>query len=205
MPERLTKPKLAEAVQKLIARDKNLRAIHEQFGLPELWNRKPGFETLVQIILEQQVSLASGRAVMDKLKSAIDDVTPKHFLRLSEADLRNLTFSRQKARYCRILAEAIQGGDLNLRSVDRLDDDGARAELTKLTGIGTWTANVYLLMALRRPDVWPTGDRALAVAARDVLQLDDVPTYPELDEIAERWRPYRGVAARMLWLHYLSD
>lgn len=197
---------LAAAVQELIKQDEHLRAVYLQYGNPPLWAREHSFKTLLHIILEQQVSLASAKATLDKLIVLLEDeVTPAKFLTLDDAQLRGIGFSRQKTRYGRILAQAILSGDLDLAALVEMSDADAQKKLISLKGIGKWTANIYLLMVLCRPDVWPTGDRALAVAARNVLQLDTVPSYPELDEIALRWRPYRSVAARLLWHHYLSS
>lgn len=196
---------LKAAVQELIQTDDHLRAIYMQYGNPPLWDREHSFQTLLHIILEQQVSLASARATLNKLIARLDgEVTPTAFLTLNDTELRAVGFSRQKTRYGRILSQSILSGDLNLDALAEMSDVNARKTLMKLKGIGKWTADIYLLMVLCRPDVWPTGDRALAVAARNVLGLEDVPSYPELDEIALRWQPHRSSAARLLWHHYLS-
>lgn len=200
----LTTQTLKSAVDHLIQQDDALRRVFDTFGYPPLWAREPGFATLIHIILEQQVSLASARATMDKLIAALPSVTPEQFLTLDDAQLKAIGFSRQKTRYGRELANAILNGSLDIDSLATLPDDAVRRELIKIKGIGVWTANVYLLMILLRPDVWPTGDRALAVGVKEVLGLESVPSYPELDTIAERWQPYRSVAARMVWHHYLS-
>lgn len=204
MVSTLNDDSIAAAVQELIKTDEHLRDIYLQYGNPPLWAREASFKTLLHIILEQQVSLASAKATLDKLIAEIGEVTPERFLALDDVKLRELTFSRQKARYGRVLAQAILSGELDLAAMETMPDAEVAATLIKLKGIGVWTANVYLLMVLCRPDVWPTGDRALAVAARNVLKLNAVPTYPELDEIAMRWQPYRSVAARLLWHHYLN-
>src|SRR5215831_11240206 len=127
-----------------------------------MWERDPGFPTLVHIILEQQVSLASARAAFDKLLAAARPLTPARFLEFDDAALKLMGFSRQKANYCRNLAELIVGGEFDPDALRTLDDSVAHAELTKVKGIGRWSADIYLLMALRRPNIWPGGDLALA-------------------------------------------
>ncbi len=169
-----------------------------------MWLREPGFATLVHIVLEQQVSLASARAAYRRLQVLLSPMTPRGFLALSDASLRSAGFSRQKTRYCRCLATAIVDGSLRLDEVAGMGDDSARDMLSSVTGIGCWTADIYLLMALRRPDIWPSGDLALQIAAQQVLGLDSRPTVTEFEALGHPWRPWRGVAARILWHHYLS-
>jgi DNA-3-methyladenine glycosylase II len=158
----------------------------------------------VQIILEQQVSLASAKAAFEKLKNALEDVTPEGLLGLDDRELKTIGFSRQKARYCRALSQAIVDGEFDVEGLSRLSDAEAKKALTSLVGIGRWTAHIYLLMALRRPDIWPMGDLALAKAAQQVKGLEELPDQDQLEELAESWQPWRAVAARVLWLHYLS-
>ena len=203
-PGRLTPASLARGVRALSEVDEDLARVARAHGLPPLWEREEGFATLVLTILEQQVSLASALAAFERLRAATPRVTPECFLTLDDAQLRAFGFSRQKALYCRLLARAIIGGGLDLRNLASLSDDEARAELVKLKGVGAWTAEVYLLRALLRPDAWPAGDLALQLAAREVKRLPARPTAAELDALAEPWRPWRAVAARLLWLHYLG-
>jgi DNA-3-methyladenine glycosylase II len=169
-----------------------------------MWAREPGFPTLVHVILEQQVSLASAKAAFDRLRQAVPILTPAEFLKLDADTLKQVGFSRQKTRYCRILAHAITDGSLHLEWLEGMDDNRVRAELLKITGIGRWTADIYLLMALRRPDVWPTGDLALRAAVQRVKRLQSRPTSEELEALSELWKPWRAVAARIFWHHYLS-
>jgi DNA-3-methyladenine glycosylase II len=184
--------------------DADLAAIVDRFGPPPLWARPPGFATLTFIILEQQVSLASARAAFERLTAATGELTPQAFLRLDDRELLAIGFSRQKTRYVRGLSAAILAGELDLEAVQRLDDDKARAALTDLTGVGPWTADIYLLLALGRPDVWPTGDLALVTAVQHVKRLADRPSGDELTTLAEPWRPWRSVAARLFWHDYLA-
>lgn len=196
---------LCKAASGLGARDARLGAALQRYGVPPLWAREPGFPTLLHIILEQQVSLASARAAFRRLLEVASPLTPERFLELDDAMLKAAGFSRQKTRYGRELAQAVLSGALDLERLARLEDDEVRVQLTAVKGIGRWTADIYLLMALGRPDIWPSGDLALAAAARSVLGLDALPTSAELLELAENWRPWRAVAARLLWHAYLSE
>jgi DNA-3-methyladenine glycosylase II len=195
---------LITAADTLTAQDPDLAGVIARFGYPPLWPREPGFPTLLKLILEQQVSLASAQAAYDRLLGVVGMLTPERLLALDDETLRVVGFSRQKARYARLLAEAVLSGSLDVDALPRLDNESVRAELQKITGIGPWTAEVYLLMALLRPDVWPRGDIALASAAQQVKGLPSRPSQTELHDLAEQWRPWRAVAARILWHHYLS-
>jgi DNA-3-methyladenine glycosylase II len=155
--------------------------------------------------LEQQVSLASARAAYDRLVSATGRLVPERFLALSDAELKVIGFSRQKTAYGRALAEAIREGRLDLAGLETLDDAEVKTRLTAIKGIGSWTADIYLLMSLRRPDSWPSGDLALAVAVQRVKRLRKRPTPERLQRVGEVWRPWRAVAARILWHYYLSS
>ena len=150
------------------------------------------------------MSLASARAAFDRLLVVASPLTPERFLELDDTTLKTAGFSRQKTRYSRALAAAILSGELDLTALDALDDHAVHTELTKVVGIGRWTADIYLLMALCRPDAWPAGDLALAIAARHALGLAATPSAAELAAIGEAWRPWRAVAARVLWHFYLS-
>ncbi|HET7727431.1 MAG TPA: hypothetical protein VFK54_08905 [Candidatus Limnocylindrales bacterium] len=195
---------LLVATEALRRRDPDLGAIVEQHGRPPLWSRPPGFATLLHIILEQQVSLASARAVVERLLARIGPPTPAAFLTLGDADLLAAGFSRQKARYGRLLAGAIDDGSFDLDGIASLPDDAARSALLAQTGIGPWTADIYLLMALGRPDVWPDGDLALLSSLAAVKSLPARPRVDEARRIAGSWRPWRSVAARLLWHDYLA-
>ena len=199
----LNKRSLAAACLELSA-DPHLRVVHEKYGTPPLWDREQGFATLLQIILEQQVSLASAKACFDKLAACLGDVTPEAVLSLTDDELKTVGFSRQKTAYARHLSEAILERRLELDRLHRLPDVEVKAELIKLKGIGEWTSDIYLLMALLRPDVMPKGDIALH-AAWHKLSGEARPSSDEFLKIAERWAPYRSVAARLLWHFYLSE
>ena len=196
---------LRSGLSYLSKRDSDLAHVIDELGTPPLWGRKPGFPTLVHIILEQQVSLASAKACFVKLKGSIKRITPQQFLTLSDTRLKEIGFSRQKTLYCRELATAILEKRLDIKTLPDKHDDDARAHLTQVKGIGPWTSDIYLLMVLRRPDVWPSGDLALAVAAQSVKGLRAQPSKEQLERLGEKWRPWRSVAARILWHHYLSE
>ena len=196
---------LLHAVALLANRDRDLARIVAAYGPPPLWAREPGFPTLILLILEQQVSLASARAAFNRLAARLGVVTPAGFLTLDDAELRAIGFSRQKTGYGRHLAQAIVDGRFDADALAALDDDSVRAALVRLKGIGPWTAEIYLLMVLGRADAWPVHDLALAVAAQAVKGLPARPTPAELAALAEPWRPWRAVAARMLWHYYLAQ
>ncbi|MEM7331903.1 MAG: DNA-3-methyladenine glycosylase 2 family protein [Chloroflexota bacterium] len=200
----LTGTTYKQALETLAEQDPDLAQIYWTLGAPPMWEREPGFPTLIHIILEQQVSLASAKAAFDKLLAIANPLTPDAFLALDDLTLREAGFSRQKTKYGRFLAEAIQNGHLNLNSFPNLPDEEVRNQLTAIKGIGPWTADVYLLMVLKRPDIWPVGDLALQVAAQQIKGLDYRPKANELEQIGEAWRPWRAVAARLLWHFYLN-
>lgn len=202
-PPLLNDDDLRLACDVLGGRDPDLAGVIERLGPPPMWGREPGFPTLVHIILEQQVSLASAKATFGKLNEAVSPLEPVAFLTLDDAMLRTIGFSGQKGRYCRELARALLDRRLDLERLPTLADDRVRRELTAITGIGRWTADIYLLTALARPDVWPRGDLALHRAVRDLKGLGALPSRDEFELMGEPWRPLRSVAARILWNHYL--
>jgi DNA-3-methyladenine glycosylase II len=203
-PEALTDAAYAEAVDHLAASHPALGGVVSRWGAPPFWRHPAGFAGLVHGILAQQVSLESAVAAFGKLEEALGRVEPAPFLALDDADLRAIGFSRPKAAYARGLALAVASGDLDLNALEDACDDAVRAALVRLRGIGRWTAGVYLVFSLRRADAWPSGDLALAKSVQELHGLEALPTWDELDAWAERWRPFRAVAARFLWHDYLS-
>lgn len=191
-----------KGVSILCRRDRDLRFIADTYGIPELRSRKPGFDTLIRFILDQHVSLQSGKAVFERLKSGIGRVTAARFAALSDQKLIDFGFSRQKSRYGRDLATQVLSGSLKLSSLGSLPDDEARARLTAVKGIGRWTADIYLMFVLKRPDTWPVGDRALEVALARLKRLKDRAGKEAFESCAESWRPWRSVAAHLLWHYY---
>ena len=201
---RLSGNTLSEACRRLAASDRNMARLFRRHGPPPLWRRRAGFRCLIQIVLEQQVSLASGRATLRRIENAFGRISATSLAGAGEPGLRAAGVTRQKAHYCVSLAEASRRGELDLRIVARAPDDEAMDMLTQFKGIGRWTAEVYLLMALLRPDVWPAGDLALAKAVQGLHGLPERPREEQMREVAEPWRPFRAVAARLLWQDYLS-
>ena len=200
----LTEASLARATRILARRDRDLASILERLGPPPLWARPPGFATLVKIILEQQVSLASAASLFARLKKNTVPFTPARIIELGETHLKSLGLTRQKTAYCLHLAESLRDRKLQLSQLTRMTDSEVKAALMEIKGLGSWSADVYLLMVLRRPDIWPAGDLALATAAQKVKSLEERPSPEQLMQIAEGWRPFRSVAARMLWQDYLA-
>jgi DNA-3-methyladenine glycosylase II len=193
-----------EGLNYLIQIDPQLREIVLKFGAPPFWSRPEGFPSLLKIILEQQVSLASAQSAYDKLIKTIEVLTPERFLRLTDEDLKRIGFSRQKIRYCKHLAKSIFEKQISLEDLNSMSDEKVHETLTLLPGIGPWTSGIYILMALKRADVWPKGDLALLKALKEVKSLEEIPDNEKASNIALAWKPWRAVAARILWHYYLS-
>jgi len=189
---------------KLSRKDRELRRIIKQYGYPPMWTRPATFQTLILTILEQQVSLASAYAAFKKLKEKIGYVTPAKLLQLSDEEMRACYFTRQKTGYARGLAEVVQSKKISLKKLSSLPDEEVRNELIKLKGIGHWTVDVYLMHALQRTDLFPLGDIALVNSLKEAKQLHPHISKEEMLEIAESWRPYRTIAAMILWHSYIK-
>jgi DNA-3-methyladenine glycosylase II len=188
---------------KLARKDSHLFAIIRQYGYPPIWTRKGNFQTLIHIILEQQVSLASARAALNKLKERIGTITPNKLLALSDVELKTCYFSRQKTVYARCLGKAILSKQIILKNFSDLDDAEIRRQLKTIKGIGDWTVDVYLLFALQRTDIFPLGDLAMVNALKEVKKMSKETKQEELLKLAERWRPYRSIATMLLWHYYI--
>ena len=202
---RLNAASLRAGCESLAAADPRLAVLLDRNGLPPLRLRPEGMGTLVHLILQQQVSRASAQAVFDRFVTRIEgDLTAEALLTIDPDEMRAMGWSRQKIEYATSLASAIVAGDLDLVRLGKMDDSGAIAALESHRGIGPWTAAVYVLTALGRPDVWAPGDRALLVSLGWMLERDEVPASDEAAEIALAWSPWRAVAARVLWHDYGS-
>jgi DNA-3-methyladenine glycosylase II len=187
----------------LAKKDKQFRSVIKQYGYPPVWTRKPSFQTLVHIILEQQVSLASARAALNKLKERLGHITPRKLLALSDQELKACYFSRQKTVYVRCLAQAIVSKEIRLKELSNLDDSAVRQQLKAIKGVGDWTVDVYLLFALQRANVFPLGDLAMVNALKELKGLAKQTKRQELLMMAEGWQPYRSIATMLLWHYYL--
>jgi len=203
-PRALTQATLAAGVAALARRDRDFAALAARNGLPPMWARRPGFPTLVHIVLEQQVSIAAARTLFRRVRERLGGMTPERVADRGVDGLFRLGLTRQKASYCHALARAVLDGSLSLPRIARADDAEGRAALLALRGIGPWSADIYYLMALRRPDVWPVGDLALAVALQEVKRLRKRPDAGRQLALSEAWAPWRSVAARLLWHYYLT-
>lgn len=200
----LTRALLGEGARHLAARDSDLARVHARLGDPPIWGRRPGFPALVKIILEQQVSLRSAAAMYRRIDDHIGGMSPHNIDRIGVTGLRQIGVTRQKAAYCHGLARRVLDGSLDLAAIARAPDDEGRGMLLDVPGLGPWSVDIYFLMALRRPDVWPRGDLALASALRDVKALRALPSHDDQLKLSQAWAPWRSVAARILWSHYLS-
>ena len=205
MIQTLNDRKLKQACDRLSEDHPEMALVYNLYGKPPLLDRPKGFGTLLNIILEQQVSLASAKACFDKLAAHLGDVTPANLLTVNDADLKTVGFSRQKTAYARHLSEAILEKRIDLDVLHELPDAEVKAELIKLKGVGEWTSDVYLLMAMLRPDVMPKGDIALHAAYQTLTGANKRLGADAFIVMAEKWRPFRSVAARLLWHFYLSE
>lgn len=205
MIKTLSETNLTEICLELSATDSNLAQIFEKYGTPPLWAREANFPTLIHIILEQQVSLASALSAFNKLKEKLGEITPENVLSLTDEELKLCYFSRQKIVYARDLSNAIVNGKLDLENLQNLTNEEVKVSLKIIKGIGDWTADIYLLMALLRVDVMPKGDIALHAAYQKIKNLPQRPNSDEFIKLAEKWSPYRAIAARLLWHFYLSE
>ena len=189
----------------LAAGDTDLTTIIRAHGYPPMWNRPNTFETLVHIILEQQVSLASALAALNKLRTKLGSpITPEGLLLLTDEELKTCYFSRQKTAYARHLAKALQSGELDLAALETLPDDEVRTRLTALKGIGDWTVDVYLIFVLQRADIFPLGDLAAINALKRIKKIPKDTSRDQLQIMIGNWKPHRTIATMLLWHYYLS-
>jgi DNA-3-methyladenine glycosylase II len=193
-----------KSCDQLAVRDEDLSRIQKAHGYPPMWTRPNSFETLVHIILEQQVSLASALAALHKLQEHTGGLSPAGILAMTDEELRSCYVSRQKTGYLRGLASAIETGRLSLLALEKSTDDEVRKMLTAMKGIGNWTADIYLMFVLRRADIFPIGDLAAVNALKRAKSLPSDTPREKLLAITEPWSPYRTIATMILWHHYLS-
>lgn len=201
---KITARSLRSAIFALSQQEPRFATIVERHGPPPLWPREPGFATLALLLLEQQVSLAQARAMFGRVVAAAGVMTPHAVHALGVEGLKAIGVTRQKSAYLHGLASTVVEGRFDFGALEAMDDDAATQALDALHGIGHWTAQCYLLFALGRPDVFPAADIGLMDAAHQVFRLRARPTPEALMKRSEAWRPYRAVAARLLWHHYLS-
>ena len=201
-PRKLTKHTMPRHVRALRQQCGHMAHAYSVGGMPPARDREGGFRSLLRIIIDQQISVHAGAAIWAKLEKRLTDITAARVLAVQEHTLQACGLSGQKIRYARELAKAIRSGDLDLEALHKLDDDTAAAQLTQVKGVGTWTAEIYLMFAMGRPDIMPAGDLAIQVAAQNLMGLKERPSIKELRVIAERWAPYRTAAAIMLWQFY---
>jgi DNA-3-methyladenine glycosylase II len=189
----------------LATQDNDLAGIIRAYGHPPMWSRPNTFETLVHIILEQQVSLASALSALNQLRKKVKRITPANVLKLTDAEFKSCYFSRQKTIYVKHLATALQNKQLDLRAMENFSDDDIRTKLITLKGIGNWTIDVYLMFVLQRADIFPLGDLAAVNALKRLKKLPQETSREKLLKITEAWQPYRTVATMILWHYYLSS
>jgi DNA-3-methyladenine glycosylase II len=201
--EPLTAARIDEGIQELISRDIILAYIFQTYGYPPNWQHEKGFTGLVRIILGQQVSVTSANSTYKRLENFVIPLTPENILLCGQDKLKTAGLSRQKAEYVWELAAACVSGELDFSQLDQADEMTLRNTLKKIKGIGDWTVDIYLLLSLQRPDTFPKGDLGIAIALQKLQGLSKRPTPNEVEKIAEKWQPWRGVATRLLWHYYL--
>lgn len=197
----LTLRTLRSDLRALAARDPQVAAALERFGYPELRTRPPGFEALLRAIVAQQISVQAAASIWKRIETRVAPLTPAAYCAVSDDDLRACGLSRQKLLYMRSLAELVASGEVPLEALDALEDEDAIAQLVKIKGIGRWTAEIYVMFALRRRDVWPADDLGLMVGMQRVKQLRTRPDRKRMLRLGEAWRPWRSAAAHLCW-HY---
>jgi len=197
-----TEADLDAAIARLVEADGRFGHVLSLTERPPLRRRADGFAGLVSIVVSQQLSVASAAAILGRLTAAIDPLKPAGILRARADKLKRTGLSAPKIRALKAIAKAVETGKLDLPSLARMPADEAHATLTAVHGIGPWTADIYLLACLGHADAWPAGDLALQEAAKLLLELETRPTTKEMAPLAERWRPWRAVAARLLWSYY---
>ena len=191
-----------EQLSYLLKSDEDLKDLINSIPKIVPFKREKGFEGLVRLICEQQLSVASAKAIFDRLAKVVSPFEAKKFLKVSKKNLQKTGLSRQKIGYCTGLANACISGNLDFNALHKMDDEGLSKELCKVKGIGKWTADCYMLASLKREDIWPVGDLGLQISVQKLKKLSKRPSEKELEEISLKWKPYRTLVANMLWNSY---
>ncbi len=188
----------------LAKNDQQLQSIIDKYGYPPMWRRSNSFASLIHIILEQQVSLASAKAAFIKLKKKTGKITAQNLLSLSDEEMKDCYFSRQKTIYARHLAQTILSGKINLAKLRQLPNEDIRTQLKQVKGIGDWTVDIYLLFVLQRTDIFPHGDLAMMNALKEVKKLNAKISKDEIISLSATWQPYRSITTMILWHYYIK-
>lgn len=198
----LTKDKLKTAIEAVAQLDAQVAQAVDQVGLPEERVRDAGFQSLLRILVGQQLSVKAAASIWGKFEALLGDVHPERILAHDMDQLRSAGLSRQKALYAHAMSEAVLQGSLDLDGLGKLDDEAAKAHICEVKGLGPWTADIYLLFCDGRHDMWPSGDLALQVALGRLKGLKDRPKAKDTVPLVEPWRPHRGAMAVFLWHYY---
>jgi len=194
--------KSKEKIFYLVKKDKDLIDLFINFSNFGEYKRDKGFKGILQLIIEQQLSVASANAIYKKLKGKMPNISPGSFLKLEKSDLKNCGLSKQKINYLTELAKKCEKKEINFRKIHKMDDENLVQEITKIKGIGPWTAQCYMLASLNRDDVWPVADLGLMEAVRRMKGLKKRPSEDDMEKISQIWRPYRSTVANVLWASY---
>jgi DNA-3-methyladenine glycosylase II len=200
----LTVRTLKSSLRRLAERDAHVAAAVERYGFPALRRRPPGFEALLRAIVAQQISIQAAASIWKRIEAAVAPLTAEAYCAVSEEMLRACGLSRQKLAYARSLAELVRSGEVPLDRFDELDDEEAIASLVKIKGVGRWTAEIYLMFALGRRDMWPVDDLGLVVGMQRMKNLRRRPDKKRMLRLGEPWRPWRSAGAHLLW-HYFHE
>lgn len=200
-----TPERFNEAIKYLSKLDPDLKQIIKIYGTPPEFSRKDGFETLIKIIIEQMLSNASADAIFARLKTLAGKITPENIVSLTIEQMRGIGLSNQKSQYCKNIADAVINKTINFKKLKTMTDDEVLKTLTSVKGIGEWTAYIYLISAMHRPDIWPVGDHALALAVQRVKKLPEYPEKKILREFGNQYKPYRTIAALIFWHSYSNN
>ena len=194
--------KSKEKILYLAKKDKDLIDLFINFSNFGEYKRDKGFKGILQLIIEQQLSVASANAIYKKLKGKMPNISPGSFLKLKKSDLKDCGLSKQKINYLTELAKKCEKKEINFRKIHKMDDENLVQEITKIKGIGPWTAQCYMLASLKRDDVWPVADLGLMEAVKRIKKLKKRPSEEDMEKISQIWRPYRSTVANVLWASY---